>query len=268
MKIMRWVLLFLLMSAVFTPAYAEEAVDSVQQVPPSQFFGEEAGEEPLEEDFTADLFDDDFTAEEFDAPDIYDPIEPFNRGMFYINDKLYFYVFKPVARGLRIVPEPARQSVSNFFTNLATPIRFVNSLLQLKINDAGTELSRLVINSTIGVGGLFDPAKNRFDIARKDKDFGQTLGRYGVGNGIYIVWPVLGASSARDSVGMVADFFLDPIYYIDMKNWERVGLKALDKETKLSLDRDTYEAIKRQALDPYLDIRTGYAQRRAGKIRE
>lgn len=256
------------MLGILGPAFAEETTEGQQPLLVGQVMAEEVEEAPLEEDFTEDVFEDDFTAEEFESPDIYDPIEPFNRGMFYVNDKLYFYVFKPIARGLRVVPEPARQSVSNFFNNLATPIRFANSFLQLKFKDAGTELSRLVINSTLGVGGLFDPAKNWYDIGRKDEDFGQTLGRYGVGNGIYIVWPVFGPSSARDTVGMAADFFLDPLYYVEMKPLERAGLRALDKETKLSLDRDTYEALKRQALDPYLFIRTTYAQRRAGKVKE
>jgi len=226
-----------------------------------------------EDDFFAedDIFgedEEDFTDGEFEAIEINDPIEPFNRGMFWVNDKLYFYLFKPIARGYRVVPEPARQSVANFFSNLATPVRFVNSLLQLKFADAGTELGRLVINSTIGIGGLFDPAKKHFGMRKKDEDLGQTLGSYGVGNGFYIVWPILGPSSARDTVGMAGDFFLDPMLYIDMKMWERVALKGLDKETKLSLDKDTYESIKRQALDPYLDVRNSYAQHRAGKVRK
>jgi phospholipid-binding lipoprotein MlaA len=219
-----------------------------------------AGE--AEEDFTGeDIFD-----EEVQIVDVNDPIEPFNRAMFWVNDKLYFYLFKPVARGLRVVPEPARQSVSNFFSNIGTPVRFANSLLQLKFADAGSELGRLVINSTLGIGGLFDPAKAWFDLHRKDEDFGQTLGNYGVGNGFYVVWPVFGPSTARDSVGMAADYFLDPLAYVDMKFLERVGLESVDKETNLSLDKDTYEAIKRQALDPYLYLRTSYAQHRKGKV--
>jgi phospholipid-binding lipoprotein MlaA len=158
--------------------------------------------------------------------------------------------------------------VSNFFANLGTPVRFVNSVLQLKFKDAGSELGRLVINSTLGIGGLFDPAKNWFDLRKKDEDLGQTLGNYGVGNGIYIVWPILGPSSARDTVGMAGDFFLNPLYYVQIKPLERVGLKAVEEETDLSLDKDTYEGIKRQALDPYLDVRNTYAQHREGKVRK
>lgn len=219
-----------------------------------------------------DLFgfgdEEDFTDGDMESFDINDPIEPFNRGMFWVNDKLYFYLFKPIARGFRVVPEPARQSVSNFFSNLGTPVRFVNSVLQFKFADAGTELGRLVVNSTVGIGGLFDPAKKYLGWRKKDEDLGQTFGNYGIGNGFYVVWPLLGPSSARDTVGLAGDFFLDPLHYIDMKTMERVALKGLDMETRLSLDKDTYEGIKRQALDPYLYVRTTYAQHRVGKIKK
>lgn len=212
--------------------------------------------------------EDDFTNGDIETLAVFDPIEPFNRGMFWLNDKLYLYLFKPIARGYRVVPEPARESVSNFFSNLGTPVRFANSLLQLKMEDAGTELGRLVINSTLGIGGLFDPAKAWFDLERKEEDFGQTLGNYGVGSGFYIVWPILGPSNTRDTVGMVGDFFLDPLHYIEMKPVERVGLTALDKETDLSLDKDTYESIKQESLDPYLYVRNAYEQYRDGKIKK
>ncbi len=211
--------------------------------------------------------DEDFTNGDFVIVDIRDPLEPFNRGMFWFNDKLYFYLFKPVARGYRVVPEPARRSVSNFFSNLGTPVRFVNSLLQFKFADAGTELGRLVVNSTFGIGGLFDPARHYLDWQKKDEDLGQTLGHYGVGNGIYIVWPILGPSTARDTVGMAGDFFLNPLLYVDMQPAERIGIKALEQQTALSLDKDSYEALKRQALDPYMELRSTYVQYREGKVR-
>lgn len=212
--------------------------------------------------------DEDFTNGDMGFIDINDPIEPFNRGMFWVNDKLYFYLFKPVARGFRVVPEPARQSINNFFSNLGTPVRFVNSVLQLKFADAGTELGRLVVNSTVGIGGLFDPARHYLNLQKKDEDLGQTIGHYGVGNGFYIVWPLFGPSTARDTVGMAGDFFLDPLYYVDMKPLEKIGLRFLDRETALSLDKDTYEAMKRQALDPYLNVRSSYIQYRAGKVKK
>lgn len=263
MRMLCMLLLLVLLGSV-GPVWAEDAGQSVVTVDEASVA---AGVD--DEDDFFDLEDDeDFTNGDVETFDINDPIEPFNRGMFWVNDKLYFYLFKPIARGYRVVPEPARQSVANFFSNLGTPVRFVNSLLQLKFADAGNELSRLVVNSTVGIGGLFDPAKKYLDLGKKDEDFGQTLGNYGVGNGFYIVLPVFGPSSARDTVGRAGDYFLDPMYYVDMKTWENFALKGLDKETKLSLDKDTYEGIKRQALDPYLYVRTTYAQHRAGKVRK
>jgi phospholipid-binding lipoprotein MlaA len=233
--------------------------------PAVEVTGSDPGAITVEDDFTGE---DDFTNGDIETLEVFDPIEPFNRGMFWFNDKLYFYLFKPIARGYRVVPEPARESVSNFFSNLGTPVRFANSLLQLKIEDAGTELGRLIINSTLGIGGLFDPAKAWFDLDRKEEDFGQTLGNYGVGSGFYIVWPIFGPSNTRDTVGMVGDFFLDPLHYIEIKPVERVGLTALDKETDLSLDKDTYESIQQEALDPYLFVRNAYEQYRDGKIKK
>lgn len=212
-----------------------------------------------------DLFDD------LDDEDIevYDPIEPFNRAMFWTNDKLYFYFVKPIAKGYRfIVPERGRISISNFFSNIATPIRIINSALQFKFKDAGTEIGRLAINSTIGILGFFDPAKNHMNIKMKDEDFGQTLGHYGSGSGFYLVVPFFGPSNARDGVGLIVDGFLDPALYIMEKRTDYVGLKLFEAINKLSLDKDTYEGIVRDEIDPYLFIRDAYAQYRAGKIRK
>jgi phospholipid-binding lipoprotein MlaA len=197
---------------------------------------------------------------------VWDPVEPFNRGMFWLNDRLYFYAFKPIARGYRIVPERARLSVANFFSNLATPIRFVNATLQFKFRDAGVELGRFAVNTTIGVAGFFDPASS-YGWLPKDEDFGQTLGHYGAGPGFYLVLPVLGPSTVRDGIGRIADYFLDPIPYI-LDTGEVVLLKAYDSINDLSLDPDSYEAIKEQALDPYLFVRDAYLQRREGLIRQ
>lgn len=198
-----------------------------------------------------------------------DPLEPLNRAVFWFNDKAYFYVMKPVARGLRVIPSPVRNSVSNAFHNLATPIRLINASLQLKLRDSGTELGRFVINSTIGVLGLFDPAASHFNLKPKEEDFGQTLGHYGVGPGAYIVIPLLGPSNLRDTAGSFADVFIDPIYYMTNKHTQDyIVAKAAETVNALSIDKDTYEAVKRDSLDPYAFIRSAYAQRRATKINE
>jgi phospholipid-binding lipoprotein MlaA len=194
-----------------------------------------------------------------------DPLEPFNRGVFWVNDKLYFYLFKPVARAYRVVPEPARVSVSNFFSNVATPVRFVNALLQLKFLDAEGELARFLINSTIGVGGLFDPANNIGGLGKKEEDLGQTFGHYGAGPGIYLVLPILGPSDLRDGIGLVGDHFLDPWTYLATRT-ENLAAKGVYMETRISLAKDTYDQITKESLDPYLFIKNAYIQNRQSEI--
>lgn len=195
-----------------------------------------------------------------------DPIEPVNRAMFWFNDKLYFYVLKPVAKGYRkVVPESARISVSNFFSNLAAPIRIVNNALQFKFRQAGLEITRFAINTTAGVLGIFDFAEKNAGIPEQDEDFGQTLGSYGAGEGFYMVLPFLGPSNLRDGVGSAVDSLLDPVAYLDDTR-DYVGVKFVESVNKISLDKDTYEGIKRDALDPYLFVRDAYTQHRRGKI--
>ncbi len=221
------------------------------------------------EDFDA-AFGDEFTASSA-TPEklISDPLQPFNRGVFWFNDKLYFYVFKPVVKGYRLVmPRPARVSVDNFFSNLATPIRAGNALLQFKFRAFGTEIYRFVINSTFGLVGLFDPAGSVAGVKKSVEDFGQTLGYYGVGHGFYLVLPIVGPSSLRDATGVFADSFADPLRYADLETIEFLGVKFLDAENRLSLDRDTYEGIVHDSIDPYLFIRAAYAQRRLAQVGE
>jgi len=198
---------------------------------------------------------------------IADPLEPWNRAMFTFNDKLYFWVAKPVARGYSaIIPEWGRVRVRNIFQNITMPIRFVNNLLQLKIRGAGIELFRFVFNTTAGVGGMFDVAKN-IDLNAQDADLGQTLGVYGIGNGFYLVWPVLGPSSLRDTVGTVGDYFLDPVSYITPVG-SSIGVRFVDYNNKTSLHIGDYEDMKESALDPYTSFRNAYIQHRDSKIKE
>jgi phospholipid-binding lipoprotein MlaA len=201
-----------------------------------------------------------------EAAAIADPIEPVNRGLFWVNDKLYVFLFKPVAKGWRAVaPEPARVCVGNFFTNLGAPVRFANDVLQLHPGAASDELARFVFNSTFGIAGLFDIAKSEGGVPPKEEDFGQTLGRYGAGHGFYLMLPVLGPSSLRDGVGRVGDYLLDPLNYLADGN-VYLGGKIAERENFLSLDKDTYEGIKHDSLDPYLTIRNAYVQRRQAQV--
>ncbi len=219
--------------------------------------------QPHEFDDDLDDFDDDWE----DVVLIADPLEPFNRVMFAFNDRLYFYVMKPVARAYRVVPLPVRRSTSNFFSNLRAPIRITSALLQLKLVDAGNELLRFGFNSTIGIGGLFDPARSHLDIRGKSEDMGQTFGHYGVAHGFYLVAPIFGSTSLRDGVGGLIDgYYLDPLPYLVDNQWQYIGVRAFEGVNMLSLDRDTYESIKRDALDPYVFIRDAYAQNRAAAV--
>jgi len=199
---------------------------------------------------------------------IADPLRPWNNAMYHFNDKFYFWILKPVAREYsKAVPEDMRLAVSNFFSNLAMPIRFISSLLQLKIKNAGNELLRFVYNTTAGVAGLADAAKLDLGIRQHDKDLGQTLGSYGIGHGFYLVWPFLGPSSLRDTIGWVGEVFLDPVSYVNP--WETaVGIKAYDKVNETTFHIGDYEDLKKSAIDPYVSLRDAYVQYRKKKVEE
>jgi phospholipid-binding lipoprotein MlaA len=196
---------------------------------------------------------------------IADPIEPWNRAMYHVNDKLYFWLLKPAAKGYKyVVPEDFRGLFSNFYRNLRAPIRIVNNFLQGKPGYSGIELAKFLINSTIGVGGLRDCATECFGINGRDADFGQTLGKYGVGFGFYVVWPLLGPSSPRDTIGWIGDWFLRPQTYVSSE-WISpvgVGLYVHEKVNDTSFHIGDYEAIKGAAIDPYVAMRDAYVQYR------
>ena len=200
---------------------------------------------------------------------IADPIEPFNRAMYHFNDKLYFWALKPVAQGYNmVVPEVARVSVKNFFSNLRFPARFVSCLLQADFGGAAAEFGRFTINTVWGIGGLLDPSSNKeLDIQKQDTDLGQTLGVYGVGQGFYIVWPILGPSSPRDSVDVVGDYFLYPVSYINpWYAW--LGVRGYEEVNSTSLRIGDYESLKDAAIDPYIALRDAYVQYRLKKVEQ
>ena len=162
-------------------------------------------------DFEEDLDFLDQEVEESPIVTVADPLEPFNRAMFHFNDKLYFWLLKPTARGYNwVFPEGFRVSVRNFFLNLLFPVRFVSCILQANVRCAGIELSRFMVNSTLGVAGLWDPAKG-LNLPMQDEDIGQTFGVWRVGKGFYINAPILGPYTLRSFVGWIADGFLDPV---------------------------------------------------------
>ncbi len=164
---------------------------------------------------------------------------------------------------VKVTPRPIRTGVSNFLSNLESPITIVNELLQGKLKGMGVDTARLVINTTIGIGGLFDPA-TKMGLEAGDEDFGQTLGKWGVSSGPYLMLPVFGPSSVRDGVGRVPDTFLHPRYYIE-DDWTRYGLTALDfVDTRAGLLQT--EDVLQRSFDPYAFIRNAYLQRRQFQV--
>jgi phospholipid-binding lipoprotein MlaA len=198
--------------------------------------------------------------------DVADPIAPWNKAMFHFNDKLYFWVLKPVAIGYKtVIPTPARKGVKNFFHNLQTPPRLVNALLQGKGKGAWSEFARFMVNSTIGILGFWDPAEKHLKLKPCEEDLGQTLGFYGIGNGLYIVWPVLGSSTLRDTFGSIGDSFLDPIMYIEPVE-ASLGTRTLSIINETSLTLGDYESFKEDYYSPYEAFRNSYIQYRQNKV--
>lgn len=215
-----------------------------------------------------DDFDDEF---DFDIEEphvsISDPLEPINRAFFHFNDKLYFWVLKPAATGYKaVVPSVARRGIRNFFKNLSFPVRFINCILQFKLNGAVQELGKFVLNSTLGVGGLYNIAEEHFEFTEFDEDFGQTLGSYGIGHGFYIHWPFLGPSSVTDTIGTVGDAFLEPLHYLEVKTKYDIAIKGVEQVNSTSFTLGEIEDLKKAALDPYIAARDAYYQYRQNKI--
>jgi phospholipid-binding lipoprotein MlaA len=166
----------------------------------------------------------------------------------------------------KVTPAPVRNGVSNFFRNLSSPTVIVNNLLQLKPKAFLTDTARLVINTTIGIGGLFDPA-SQLGLPAGDEDFGQTLGRWGVGSGPYLVLPVLGPSTARDTVGLVGDQFSDPKYYLVKDIWVSAGVTVaslIDMRASLLGTDD----VLGSSYDPYVFMRNAFLQRREFQVKD
>lgn len=271
-----------------TPSGELASSTNVDPVPDEKTVGdaEEKGNEPPPDsektppsesfvggDNVDDFFDDTESLPE-DAPVtqveelVPDPLITFNRAMFAVNDKLYFWCLKPVAQGYKkVAPAIVRKGVRNFFHNLGTPARFVSSMLQGKFRGAGSELGRFLVNSTVGIGGVWDPAEMYLGLKPSDEDLGQTLGSYHVDNGVFIVWPLLGPSTLRDTVGKVGDLFLNPLYYLN-PNELAWGLSGLDTVNDTSYRIGDYETVKSTYMDPYVMIRDFYITHRKKKIAE
>ena len=214
------------------------------------------------------------TATRRSAPDlnqeVSDPFEDLNRGVYAFNEGLDKVLIGPVARGYQtVVPRPVRKGVRNFSSNLGEPISFVNELLQFDLDDAGVAFSRFFINSTVGVGGIFDVASKDPELQSQTEDFGQTLGTYNIPAGPYIMLPLLGPSNLRDVAGRAGDIVANPIRRVNFDGEATViagtnGASILDLRAR----QDARIKMIRESADPYINLRTLYYQRRESNIHE
>lgn len=227
---------------------------------------EEETEEEWEEDWDDDLgFYDEEQGEELE---IWDPLHRWNRAVFAFNDRLYGWVLIPVSKGYRaVVPDPVRSGAKNVYHNLAAPVRFAGCLLQGKVKAAGGELASLVVNSTVGVLGIFDITKDHPVLDPPEEDTGQAFATWGIGNGFYIVWPLLGPSTFRDSLGSIGDRFLDPVSYLRPAEVS-LGVATHRILNEYSYRIGDYETLKAAAIEPYEAFRDAYIQLRAKRISE
>jgi len=203
-----------------------------------------------------------------DSEEEYDPWERFNETMFEFNRKLDRYALKPAAQVYNVImPEPFQVLIANGFDNISFVPRAVNSLLQWKWRAAGREVSRFLINSTAGIGGLFDAAKY-WGIEKSREDFGQTLGVWGVGPGPYLILPFMEPLTVRDGIGKAVDGVMDPLSYVLPFLWVRLSLKIGETVNDRALNLELYQGFEESVIDMYSAVRHGYLRRREQLIKE
>ncbi|MFB3145486.1 MAG: VacJ family lipoprotein [Nitrospirales bacterium] len=224
-------------------------------------------DETVVEGSTIDSFNDPF--DEGPQTVVQDPWESFNSEMFQFNYNMDRHLLKPAAKGYNaIIPPDVQGSIANVFHNMGFISRFLNSLFQGKYGRAGIETKRFLINSTIGVAGLFDVAKYVFDTeAPPAEDAGQTLAVYGFESGPFLVLPFMRPFTVRDAVGYAGDIVMNPLNWV-IPFLPNLGINAENKMNERSLNLETFEGIEESTVDLYGAVRSGYFQRRAKDIRE
>lgn len=199
--------------------------------------------------------------------DVADPIEPVNRATFWLNHQLYRYALRPISKGYEfIVPEKGRQALYNAFENIKFPVRLTNNLLQARFDRAGQETGAFLVNTTAGIGGLGRPSQHIPALADiPAADTAQTFAKWGIPNGFYFVIPVLGPSTARDTVGLGGDWALNPLTWVGFfwgsDAWF-IAVPATNTMRSLPYQLAVYDAATKEALDRYLAARTAYIQYR------
>ncbi len=200
-----------------------------------------------------------------DQRDPRDPLEAYNRGVHKFNTVVDDALFKPIAKGYKaITPEPVDRGVTNFFNNIADVNSAVNNLFQFKLSRFGSDLGRIAINSTVGILGFVDVATN-MGLPSYKEDFGQTFGYWGDVDSPYLVVPVFGPSTVRDSVGRVGDSLVDPFFSVEKDRiyWGFVALRVIDQRADLLT---AGKILEEAAVDPYSFVRDAFLQRRRSQI--
>lgn len=241
--------------------------------------------ESVDEENQNDFFDPFDDSDDGQATE-YDPLEPINSAVFEFNYKVDKYVLKPAAKIYNFfIPPDVQQSVSNVFQNIRFVPRFLNNLFQAKFQGAGIELSRFLINSTLGVGGLFDPATIMFELETPQEDLGQTLGTYGVPPGPYLMVPFLGPFTLRDGIGFIGDTFLDPFNWFVLPliqipdapmlvehrptvGFAQTGINVGETVNLRALTLEKFQGVEEGTLDLYGAVRNAYLQQRLKAIQE
>ena len=205
-----------------------------------------------------------------------DPLYGWNKFWFHFNHVFFSNLMRPFAKGYAyVMPSMARTGISNAYQNFVFPIRFVNALLQLDFTKASREFGRFMINSTLGIGGLVDVAKADPNLQPGNADFGQTLAHYGVGEGFFIIWPLLGPSTARETVGLAGDAAANPLtwifgpwsYHGDYNPWYwSYIIKGGDVFNKLPNTLETYDSVVKPAIEPYSAVKDAYIQYRRNAV--
>ena len=256
---------------IFTLFFSACAIKKNQKISNQQVLYSEK-KQATQEDFE-DEFEDEF---EENANDVNDPFEPYNRIMTSFNDKVFVYFFNPISKVYAtVLPRVVRKGISNIFKNLLYPARLTNNILQGKVKNSFEETQRFIINSTIGIFGIFDIAKEHFDINAHNEDFGQTLGYWGIASGPHIVLPFFGPSNLRDIFQLPVDNYIDPTnsvgslpYKIPNNFVQGSVIFTLNYVNKNSLNLGLYDTLKKDSLDFYTFTRNFYEEKRKNDIKE
>lgn len=211
--------------------------------------------------------------DEYAVVEIADPLEKLNRGTFWLNDKLYLVIFRPVSKGYeKVLPKPVRKGIDNAFENARFPVRFVNCALQGEFKRGGLETGKFLLNTVAGIGGILRPSDRVGAFTDlSEQDTGLTFAKWGMGHGAYVVLPFLGPCSARDGIGLVGDYALNPVnwgfFWGGNHDWTQIPPTA-NTLRALPPQLSTYDDARRDAIDPYIAVRSAYIQYRDQAVKK